>query len=179
VLLGLTWNADGWHFGSALIYGMAMVACFGASTAYHAGVNPRVKEVLRRVDHAAIYLLIAGTYTPFALLTLPTMWGGLLLTVVWALALLGIIEKFAWGSEANWPSVMLYTLMGWLALFFMGPLIDNLATEGVGLLVAGGAAYTGGIAFFMCTRLPFHHLYWHISVMVGAACHFGAVLYAL
>jgi len=176
-LLSFTWDAGPWRLAVAAVYGSSAVLCFAASTVFHAGSNTRHYEVLRRIDHCAIYLLIAGSYTPFTLITLPPAWGWTLFGVIWSLALAGIVMKAVYGTRHDGLSTFLYLGMGWLGVVALYPMIDHLHGHGVGWLAAGGVSYTGGVAFFIWEQLPFHHLIWHLSVLVGASCHFTAVAF--
>lgn len=174
VLVAITWESGQFRFGVALIYGLSAVALFTASAAYHHWGGGPNREVLRRLDHAAIYVLIAGSYTPFTLITLPPVWGWTMFGLVWAMALVGIGCKTFWGVAHDGASTALYVVMGWMGGVAMVPLINNLDMIGVAFVVAGGAAYTGGVPFFVLDR-AFDHLIWHLSVLVGASCHFAAV----
>lgn len=180
---GLIWlvtlavlRGDTWHIVACSIYGAAMVLLYTASTLYHAIPAERAKRVLRVFDHAAIYLLIAGTYTPFTLVSLRGPWGWSLFGVVWGLAVTGIILEIA--TARRWPaiSIALYIAMGWVVVVATGPLIAALPPLGLGLLVAGGLAYTGGIGFYAWKRLPYGHTIWHLFVLAGTVLHFFAVL---
>lgn len=167
---------DTWRIISASIYGMSLIALFGASTLYHFTANPRRKYRLRLWDHNAIYFLIAGSYTPFLVITLRGPWGWSLLVVIWTLALTGFILKTLISHKANRLSTALYLAMGWLAIIAAKPLYDSLQTGGIVLLVAGGIAYTVGTWFFARDYRPFYHAIWHLFVLAGAACHFFAII---
>ena len=169
-------RGDGWQIAGVITFGVAMVLLYGASTLYHSIAAPRAKAVLRRLDHSAIYLLIAGTYTPFALVSLRGPWGWTLLGIVWGCAIAGVVLSSAGG--ARWPvgRVVLYLVMGWLVLVAIGPLVRAVPAGGLLLLVLGGVAYTGGIAFYGWRRLPYNHAIWHLFVLAGTALHFFAVL---
>jgi hemolysin III len=157
------------------IFGATMVLLYTSSTLYHAIRSPRAKRVLRRLDHAGIFLLIAGTYTPFTLVSLRGPWGWSLLGVIWGLALLGILLQ---SGPRRHPvlSVALYVVMGWTVLIAIRPLLSSLPRGGLILLVLGGLAYTAGIAFYAWRRLPFNHSIWHGFVLAGTVLHFFAVL---
>jgi hemolysin III len=162
------------------IFAASLILLYAASTLYHAIPHPRAKRALRVVDHTAIYLLIAGSYTPFALGVLRGVWGWSLLGVVWVLALSGILFKTTLGFRFPRLSTLLYLLMGWLAVVAARPLYLNLPAAGLAWLVAGGLLYTGGVFFYRWERLRYGHLVWHLFVLAGSACHFWAVLrYAL
>ncbi len=165
-----------WHVVASSVYGGTLVALYGASTLYHSVQRPRVKRIFRILDHAAIYLLIAGTYTPFALVNLRGVWGWTLLGLVWGLAVAGILFKIFGGVRFLKVSTFLYLLMGWLALMAIKPLLARVPTGGIVWLVAGGLAYTFGIVFYAWKKVPFHHAVWHLFVMVGSSCHYLAVM---
>jgi hemolysin III len=164
------------HVVGSAIFGTTLVLLYTASTLYHGIPLPRAKQVLRVLDHSAIYLLIAGTYTPFCLVTLPGPWGWSLLGVVWGLAALGVGTRALLAKR--WPalSVAVYLLMGWAIVVALRPLRLHLEAGGLALLVAGGLAYTAGIAFYAWRRLPYHHAVWHGFVLAGSVLHFLAVL---
>lgn len=168
---------DPWQLVGGAIFGMTLVLLYLASTLYHALPSPRAKAVLRVLDHSAIYLLIAGTYTPFTLGALRGPWGWGLLGTIWGLALLGVVAKCTLGFRFPRLSTLLYLAMGWLVLVAIHPLVTRVAPAGLVWLVAGGICYTGGIAFFATdTRLRYGHAVWHLFVLAGSACHFWAVL---
>jgi len=170
-------RGDPWHIVSSSIYGATLVLLYAASTFYHAISSPRAKEVFRSLDHAAIYLLIAGTYTPFTLANLRGAWGFTLFGLVWGLALFGVmLEAFA-KRPVRVLSLALYLGLGWLGAIAIKPLLNSVAPGGLVLMVLGGLAYTGGVVFYTWRRLPYHHAVWHVFVLVGSACHFFAVLF--
>lgn len=180
---GLVWlvalaslRGDVWHVVACSIYGTAMVVLYTASTLYHAISSPHAKRVLRLVDHTAIYLLIAGTYTPFTLVSLRGPWGWSLFGIVWGLAVTGIILEIVAARRRPAISIALYVAMGWVMVVATRPLIAALPPLGLGLLVAGGLAYTGGIAFYAWKRLPYGHAIWHLFVLAGTMLHFFAVM---
>ena len=158
------------------VFGAAMALLYLTSTLYHAVPRGRGKDLLRKLDHSAIYLLIAGTYTPFTLGLLGGGWGWSLFGVVWGLALVGVAIKLLAGIR--WPvvSTALYVGMGWLVLVAIRPLWLRLPPEGMALLVAGGLAYTGGVYFYARPHRRYAHFVWHLFVMAGSAFHFFAVL---
>ncbi|MGC9529212.1 MAG: PAQR family membrane homeostasis protein TrhA [Candidatus Bipolaricaulaceae bacterium] len=162
------------HLIAAAVYGTAMVAAYGASTLYHAlGRRP----ALRLVDHAGVYALIAGTYTPFALITLWGPWGWALLTVIWTLAGVGVALKLKYIGRYKVLSVAFYLAMGWLAVVACGPLQAALPAAGFWLVIGGGMAYSAGVAFFALGRsVRYMHAVWHVFVLAGSGCHFAAVL---
>jgi hemolysin III len=161
----------------ASVFAGTMVALYLASTLYHALPMNRAKRVFRIIDHSAIYLLIAGTYTPFTLGVLRGFWGWTMLGLVWSLAILGVTLKSVGGIRYPWLSTALYVVMGWLALIAIRPLWVRVPVDGWLWLIAGGLAYTGGIAFYAAERVRYAHFVWHLFVRMGTTCHFFAVLW--
>lgn len=161
----------------ASVFAVTMVLLYFASTLYHSVSHPRAKRLLKKLDHGAIYLLIAGTYTPFTLGVLGGAWGWTLFGLIWALAVIGVtLKAFDRISHPMW-STGLYIVMGWLVVIAVKPLLANIPTPGLVLLAAGGLAYTLGVAFFtLDSRLRYGHFVWHLFVIAGTACHFFAVL---
>jgi hemolysin III len=169
---GRTLNAVG-----AAIFAVTMVLLYCASTIYHAVPHPRAKALLKKLDHGAIFLLIAGTYTPFTLGALSGPWGWTLLSVVWSLAVVGVTLKAFDRIEHPLASLGLYLLMGWLCLVALEPILERVPQQGLLLLGAGGFAYMAGVAFFATdSRLRYGHFIWHLFVLTGTGCHFFAVL---
>jgi hemolysin III len=166
-----------WHIVSCSIYGASQILLYTASTLYHSIPLPRAKAVLRVLDHAAIFLLIAGTYTPFALVNLGGAVGWTIFGVVWGLAITGIALQAILIRHKSILSVLPYVAMGWLAVFAIKPMLESIAPGGLALLLAGGLCYTLGCAFYVWRRLPYHHAIWHIFVMAGSALHFFAVFF--
>ena len=167
---------DPWKIVSFSVYGAMLVALYVFSTLYHS-VRGRAKNVLRKIDHCTIYLLIAGSYTPFALVSLRGAWGWSLLGAVWTLALLGIVQEIWLAKGARVLSLVIYVVMGWLAMVAVSPLWLALKPAGFAWLVAGGALYTIGIAFYATDhKLRHGHGVWHLFVLGGSACHFFTVL---
>ena len=167
---------DPWKIVSFSIYGAMLVALYVFSTVYHS-VRGRAKDILRKLDHCAIYMLIAGTYTPFALVSLRGTWGWWLLGIVWSLALIGIAQELWLGNRTRVLSLVLYVLMGWLALVAVVPLWHALTPPGFAWLLAGGALYTGGLVFYATDhRLRHGHGVWHLFVVGGSGCHFYTIL---
>jgi hemolysin III len=168
-------HGTAWEITACAIFGASMVALYLTSTLYHCGFSPAARRWLRKLDHAAIFLLIAGTYTPFALLPLRGPWGWTLLAIIWGLAVPGIILKFKFAGRFDKLSTAIYLAMGWLALVAIKPLFEHLSTPSLVLLGAGGVSYTVGAIFYLWERLPFHHAIWHLFVLGGTACHFFAI----
>jgi hemolysin III len=154
-----------------------MMILYLASTLYHAFPQSRAKRIFQIFDHGAIFLLIAGTYTPFTLTVLPDAWGWTFFGIIWFLALLGVVLKSVRGAGTSRLSVVLYVAMGWLAVFAIKPLWETLPGWGLIWLLAGGLFYSGGVAFFVYDhRVRYHHFIWHLFVLAGTACHVVAVL---
>jgi hemolysin III len=166
-----------WHIVSCSIYGATQIFMYTASTLYHSIPLPRAKAVLRLFDHAAVFLLIAGTYTPFALVNLRGPWGWSLLAVIWGLAILGIALQARLIRHSRLATTIPYVAMGWVAVIAINPLVETVAPGGLILLVSGGLAYTVGTLFYVWRRLPFHHAIWHAFVLVGSSLHFFAILF--
>jgi hemolysin III len=170
-------RGDAWLVTGTTIFGVSLVALYTASTLYHSFRSLEIKRVLRRFDHAAIFLLIAGSYTPFLLVTLRGGRGWSLFAVVWGLAVSGITLKFWFAGRFRVASTLVYLAMGWLVLSVVRPLLVELPRPGFWLLLAGGLCYTGGAVFYLWKRLPYHHAVWHLWVMAGSACHWAAVFF--
>ncbi|MHC4766248.1 MAG: PAQR family membrane homeostasis protein TrhA [Planctomycetota bacterium] len=172
-----TLRGEAWHIVSCSIYGSTLVLLYAASTFYHALPAPRAKAVFRVLDHAAIYVLIAGTYTPFTLVNLRGGWGWALFGVVWGLAIFGVVLEAVARQRVRVLSLVLYLGLGWLAAIAVKPLFDSVGAGGLALLLLGGLAYTGGVVFYCWQRLPYHHAIWHIFVLAGSVFHYFAVLF--
>lgn len=160
---------------SAIIFGCSMVLLFLASTLYHHATNPAIRAKLRVLDHCAIFVFIAGTYTPFALLILPGETGWWIFGISWALAFMGITLKLFFTGRFKLLSTGVYLFMGWLIVFVGKTLVANLSSEGFTLLAAGGVVYTVGAVLYSFKRLPYTHAAFHIMVMIGGGCHFYAI----
>ena len=170
-------RGDAWHVVSASIYGTTLILLYGASTVYHALPTSRAKGVWRLLDHSAIYLLIAGTYTPFTLVNLRGGWGWSLFGVVWGLAAVGVVFENVATRRSRMVSLVLYVGLGWLVAIAVKPLLSAVDTGGLILVALGGLAYTGGIVFYRWRELPYNHALWHVAVLAGSACHFFAILF--
>ena len=169
-------KGDPWRIVSFSIYGATLFFLYLSSTLYHS-TRGHAKDVFRKLDHAAIYLLIAGTYTPFTLVTLNGPWGWSLFGVVWGLALLGIAQEIWFAKGARFLSLAIYLLMGWVALVAVVPLIRALSWPGFALMLAGGAIYTIGVVFYVFDKRVRHfHGIWHLFVLAGSAVHYVAIL---
>lgn len=160
-----------------VVFGATIIVLYLASTLYHSLTHERAKQFFRHVDHCAIFLLIAGSYTPFTLGVLRGPWGWTLLTIIWVLAVAGIAMKIFTGHRHWWLSMVLYVVMGWLAIVAIKPILTLVPLPGILLILAGGIAYSGGLAFFAAHRLRYNHFIWHLFVMAGTICHYLAVLW--
>ena len=168
---------DPWRVIASVIYGTSLVLLYTTSTLYHALPPRRAKRVFQLLDHAAIYLLIAGSYTPFALVTLRGGWGWTLFGLAWGLGFAGIIFEVVFRERAKKLSLVFYLLMGWLAVIAGKPLLSALPPGGILLIVSGGAFYSLGTIFYVWRRLPYHHAIWHVFVLGGSAAHFFCMLF--
>jgi len=170
-------NGDAYQIVSIAIYGATLILLYCVSTFYHTAHSPRLKNFFRLADHSAIYLLIAGSYTPFALVSLRGGIGWTVFGVVWGLALVGVIFKFFFRFRFHFLATGLYILMGWMALLIVKPLFEVLPLWGFSLLVAGGLSYTLGMVFYAWNKLPYNHAIWHGFVLLGSVCHYFAVFF--
>lgn len=168
-------SGDAWKIVSCSIYAASLCILYIVSTLYHS-IRGRWKAKLRKLDHCAIYVLIAGTYTPFVLVTLRDSWGWTLFGLAWGLAAIGIVQEFILGKGARPWSVLIYLVMGWMAVAVLGPLTEKLGSGGLAWLLGGGLLYTGGIVFYLLDeRIRHFHGVWHLFVLGGSAAHFIAV----
>jgi hemolysin III len=172
-------SGSGWHLVSFSIFGGTLILLYLASTLYHSLPMPRVKQAFKIIDHSAIFLLIAGTYTPFILVHLRGPWGWSILGIIWALAILGILMKVFYISKFRKISVALYVFMGWLGIIAFKEILTHLPSLSLTLLILGGVSYTAGLTFYGWRRLPYHHAVWHIFVIGGSISHYLAVWYSL
>ena len=179
MLIDTTHSQNTWAIVSTSIYGMSMILLYLASTAYHMSYKKNVRRILNKLDHGAIYLLIAGTYTPFCLIAMRQTGGWYLFAAVWVLALAGVVFKLKYTGRFNKLSTLLYVLMGWLVVFMIQPLIDAVSTPSLWFLVSGGLAYSLGAIFYLLPRLPYHHAIFHVFVLIGSVLHFISVLLIL
>jgi len=159
------------------VFGGTMVLLYLASTLYHSITHETAKQIFRVFDHTAIFLLIAGSYTPFSLGVLRGPWGWSMLAIVWTLAIIGITLKINRRTRHSRISIVLYVIMGWLAVIAIKPIVMLIPVPGILLIFAGGVAYTGGLAFFAAQRIRYNHFIWHLFVIAGTTCHFFAVLW--
>lgn len=169
-------RGDAWTVVGCAVFGTSLILLYTTSTLYHALQSPRRKALLRVLDHAAIFLLIAGSYTPFTLVSLRGPWGWSMFGVVWGLAVTGIVLKLFFTGRFRVLSTLIYLFMGWIVLIAIRPLVAALPRPSLALLFAGGAAYSAGTVFYLWKRLPYHHAVWHLFVLAGSVCHFFAVL---
>lgn len=177
LLLHAALAGSGWLLVSCSIFGASLLLLYLASTLYHAIPHPRVKPILRIVDHSAILLLIAGTYTPFTLVSLRGPWGWSLFAIIWSLALVGIVLEVTRLRRFRAALIALYVLMGWTVVVAIKPMLASIGAGGLWLLAGGGLAYTGGLVFYLWRRLPYNHAIWHLFVLAGSAQHYLAVLW--
>jgi hemolysin III len=169
-------NGDAWALASGIVFGISLILLYTGSTLYHALPFPRARRVFKIIDHSAIYLLIAGSYTPFCLVTLRNDGGWWMFALLWVLAAVGISTEGFWAYRPRWLSAVVYLLMGWMVVFMIQPVMANLDSTGLWLLVAGGLCYTLGTVFYAVKRVPYFHMVWHLWVLAGSACHVIAVL---
>lgn len=176
IVFSVKFSGDAVLITSVSIFGASMILLYLTSTLYHAITHPRAKRVLQLLDHAMIFVLIAGSYTPFCLVTLEGLVGYILCAAVWAIAVIGVTMQSFLLRKSDWISCALYLTMGWLVVFAIKPLIASLATGGLILLAAGGVAYSLGVIFYLCERIPYNHAIWHVFVFAGTVLQFLAVL---
>jgi len=170
------WYGNLYQIISFSIYGATLIILYLASTLYHGFQRRRVKQVFQIIDHAAIYLLIAGTYTPFLLVGLQGAWGWTLLVIVWGLAILGVSFKVLFFNRFEKLSVLAYVLMGWLSVVMLKELVAHIPVGGLIWLGVGGVVYTVGVIFYALRKIPYMHAVWHVFVLGGSICHYFAVL---
>lgn len=166
-----------WNLIGVSVFAASMMMLYSASTLYHALRHDKAKRFFRMLDHSAIFLLIAGTYTPFTLGILRGPWGWTLLALIWGLAALGLTLKAVFGVRFNKLSVVLYLMMGWLVVIAAPQILRVMPLSGLAWIAAGGVAYTGGVAFYAAHRVRYAHFAWHLFVLAGTVCHFFAVLW--
>lgn len=183
-VIGLIWmislaavTEDAWKLASSVVFGVSLILLYLSSTLYHSFRKPTTKQVLRTLDHCAIYVLIAGSYTPFVLVTLQGAWGWSLFATVWTLAFIGIIFKICFTGRFRLLSTLFYVSMGWLVLVAIQPLSQALPEGGLYWVMLGGALYTFGAVIYALKRPLFHHAFWHLCVMGGSFCHYLAILH--
>ena len=177
LILFAYWYGSVWHIISFSIYGTTLVLLYLASTLYHSFSNKRVKYILKIIDHSAIYLLIAGTYTPFMLVPLHGTLGWTILGLVWGFAMAGIVFQIFFVKRFKFMATMCYVFMGWFIVVAIKPLIAALAAAGMIWLIIGGLFYTCGTVFYLWKRIPYNHAIWHLFVLAGSISHFIAVFF--
>ena len=168
---------DVWHQTSSVVFGLSLVILYASSALYHGLRNPAIKAKLQLLDHAAIYVLIAGSYTPFMLVNLRGPWGWSVLAFVWILAVAGIVFEFKPGPPSKKVTVGLSVAMGWCGVAVASPMIRAVEADGLWLLLTGGLFYTAGIGFYLWKKLRYHHAIWHLFVLAGSAAHYFSVLF--
>jgi len=166
-----------WHVVSFSIYGATLVILYAASTLFHNTKNKDTRLKLNVFDHSSIYLLIAGTYTPFLLVTLRGPWGWSLFGVIWGLAITGVVVKLFFTGRFDKISTAVYVLMGWLIIIAIKPLMENLSPDGLFWLTAGGISYSIGAALYLIKKIPYNHAIFHVFVLIGSICHFIAIFF--
>jgi hemolysin III len=168
---------DAWHITSTSIYGVTLILLYASSTLYHGIPHAKAKQVLQRLDHAAIFLLIAGTYTPFTLVNLRGSWGWTLFGLVWGIAIAGMVLELVCKKRYKRLSISLYLGLGWLVLIAIKPMLTSVGTGGLLLLLGGGLCYSFGVIFYVWKNLSYHHAIWHVFVLAGSLLHFFSVLF--
>jgi hemolysin III len=172
-------KGDQWHLVSFIIFGISLLLLYTSSTLYHSIRGEKAKKKLRKLDHSAIYILIAGTYTPFLLTSLRGTTGWIMFAVIWGFGMTGIIIKLATQIKSKWVSAIIYLVMGWLAIFIAPSIIDNLPGISIAFLAAGGLFYSLGVIFYVWKKRPYHHAIWHLFVLGGSICHYFSIYFIL
>ncbi|MCH8498168.1 MAG: hemolysin III family protein [Marinobacter sp.] len=170
---------DIWKLISFSIFGASLILLYLASTLYHSARHPRLKAAFKTLDHCAIFLLIAGTYTPFLLVNMRDTVGWTLFAIIWSLAITGVVLKVIWGHRFKLVRVGIYLAMGWLIVFASSDMVASLSDTALKLTIAGGIVYTVGVAFYLADRIPYMHAIWHLFVIGGSALHFSAIYYGV
>lgn len=168
---------NAWHVVSSSVYGSSLLILYLSSTLYHSLQGQRVKSFFRILDHSSIYILIAGTYTPFTLVSLHGTWGWTLFGIIWGLAVAGILFKVFFINRFGVLSVIIYVLMGWMIVIAIRPVVEAVPLGGLALLVAGGLCYTSGLVFYAWKKLKYAHMIWHLFVIAGSVFHYFAVMF--
>ncbi len=176
LLVYSAWFGNAWHVVASAVFGTTLILLYSASTAYHAATNPRLRHAAKILDHASIYLLIAGSYTPFTLLALRGAWGWSLFAAVWLLAIVGVAMEAFWVYRPKWISAVVYLAMGWMVVLAGRRLAAALPPGAMPMLVAGGLLYSLGTIFYVLKRVRYAHAVWHGFVLGGSTCHFLAVV---
>ncbi|MCK7543827.1 hemolysin III family protein [Marinobacter bryozoorum] len=170
---------DAWKMVSFSIFGATLIMLYMASAFYHGSRSPRLRSVFKTLDHCAIFLLIAGTYTPFLLVNMRGTVGWTFFSIIWSLALSGVILKVVFKHRFRLVRVGIYLLMGWLIVFASADLVNSLSETALHLTIAGGLVYTVGVVFYLLDRIPYMHAIWHLFVIGGSACHFSAIYFGV
>lgn len=165
-------KGDFWHIFSSIIYGLSLITLYAASTFYHGAVSGDLKKKLQIIDHCCIYLLIAGSYTPFTLIVLHGTFGNLLFIFAWTFAIVGILMKVFFFERFAVAQILSYVVMGWVGALAIYPLFSALGLTAISLIIIGGLAYSIGVIFFAWEKLPHNHAIWHLFVLTGSICHF-------
>lgn len=166
-----------WHIVSSAIYGGALVTLYVSSTLYHAAPYGKVKNRLQKLDHAVIYIMIAGSYTPLTLISLHGVVGWIIFSIIWTLAIFGLLLDLFAKKRHHKTAITLYLVMGWMILFVIKPVMASVAVDGIWLLVAGGVSYTVGVVFYVWKSLPYNHVIWHLFVLGGSALQYCSILF--
>lgn len=172
-------SGDAWKIVSFGIFGASLILLYSASALYHGSQRPQLRAAFKTLDHCAIFLLIAGTYTPFLLVNMRGASGWALMVIIWSLAIGGVALKLVYKNRFKLARVGIYIAMGWLIVFASSDLVASLSQQALYLMVAGGIAYTAGVVFYLADRTPHMHAVWHLFVIVGSALHFSAVYYGV
>lgn len=179
LIVGATQLNDTWKVVSFSVFGASLILLYMASALYHSAKSPRLKKTFKTLDHCAIFLLIAGTYTPFLLVNMRETVGWTLFAVIWSLAITGVVLKVIFANRFKLVRVGIYVAMGWLIVFAASDLVAHLSEPALTLMVAGGIVYTAGVVFYLADRVPYMHAIWHLFVIGGSACHFSAIYYGV
>lgn len=177
LVMHATSNGSTLHIVSFSIYGVSLIVLYASSTFYHSAKKPKLRNRLRVFDHASIYVLIAGTYTPYALITLNGELGWFLFSLSWGIASIGVVLKLFFTGKYKLISTLMYIFMGWMIVFFINPLIDALSSDGLIWLVVGGVSYTVGAVLYSIKKIQFNHAIFHVFVLVGSFSHFASVFF--
>ncbi|PSF08948.1 PAQR family membrane homeostasis protein TrhA [Marinobacter halophilus] len=179
LIVGASQLGDVWKIVSFSVFGASLILLYMASALYHGARSPTLKSAFKTLDHCAIFLLIAGTYTPFLLVNMRSSTGWTLFAIIWSLATTGVVLKLIFKNRFKLARVGIYIAMGWLIIFASSDLVANLNQTALYLMVAGGIVYTAGVAFYLADRIPYMHAIWHLFVIGGSACHFSAVYFGV
>lgn len=179
LIVGASQLGDVWKIVSFSVFGASLILLYMASALYHGARSPALKTAFKTLDHCAIFLLIAGTYTPFLLVNMRGTTGWTLFAIIWSLALTGVVLKVIFKNRFKLARVGIYVAMGWLIIFASSDLVANLNEASLYLMIAGGIIYTAGVAFYLADRTPYMHAVWHLFVIGGSACHFSAVYFGV